>query len=351
LAAWEEANLLSEATAHKRGAAWSWRARWEGRLRSLRKIGKDHVSPELRAEKQGQGLIVPEFFSPAVTAALPALFAVAEGPRIAVFHDAIALQFPELSPPKTVARSPAYLMELARFDGVAAVSETSRQALLGYWSFAGLRDTPPVVAIPLGVDPPPPRGTASGGGRLSPLGGPVVLSVGSIEGRKNHAALLEACEQLWAWGARFSLRLVGLAQRETAGATLARIAALAAAGRPLAHEGPVDEATLAAAYQECHFTVYPSLAEGFGLPVLESLARGKPCVCHGGGALGESARGGGCLALPAVDAGALAAAIGRLLAEPGLHASLVREAGRRSFRSWADYAEDISAWMAGLPRR
>jgi len=43
------------------------------------------------------------------------------------------------------------------------------------------------------------------------------------------------------------------------------------------------------------FTVYPSLMEGFGIPILESLWHGKPCVCGGNGALGEVARGGGCL--------------------------------------------------------
>ena len=44
-------------------------------------------------------------FSPAVAGALPALFARVGGPRVAIFHDAIALQLPDLTPPKSVARS------------------------------------------------------------------------------------------------------------------------------------------------------------------------------------------------------------------------------------------------------
>ena len=68
------------------------------------------------------GVLVPEVFSPAVADALPALFAATGGPRVALFHDAIALQYPEFTPRSNVARFPSYLRELLQFDGVAAVS-------------------------------------------------------------------------------------------------------------------------------------------------------------------------------------------------------------------------------------
>jgi glycosyltransferase involved in cell wall biosynthesis len=113
----------------------------------------------------------------------------------------------------------------------------------------------------------------------------------------------------------------------------------------------VSDAALAAACAACTFTVYPSLAEGFGLPVLESLAHGKPCVCSEQGALGESARGGGCLALPSVAAPALAAAIERLLSSPAELAALGAAARARHFRTWADYAADLIAWMPEVPVR
>jgi glycosyltransferase involved in cell wall biosynthesis len=178
-----------------------------------------------------------------------------------------------------------------------------------------------------------------------------VLCVGSIEGRKNHLALLEACERLWAGGANFSLHLVGLAQPQTGAAALAKIGALQAAGRPLRYDGPASEAALAAAYAGCTFTVYPSLLEGFGLPVLESIAHGKPCVCSARGALGESARGGGCVALDRVDGPALAAVIGRLVAHPAEVATLAAAARARTLRTWTDYARELGAWLGTLPRR
>lgn len=336
---WENANLAAVAPAAKRGAAWPLAARLRGRAR--RWLGR---GPQ--ALPSAAGLIVPELFSAAVGAALPALFQSVAGPRIALFHDAIALKFPELSPAKTVARFPPYLAELLRFDGVAAVSEDSRATLVDYWQWLGAKSAPPVVAIPLGIDAPPaPAGVSPAANE------PEILCVGSIEGRKNHLALLEASESLWARGTRFSLRLIGLAQPQTGGAALQRLGELQAAGRPIRYDGPVGEAELERAYAACTFTVYPSLVEGFGLPVLESLARGKPCICSGRGALGESARGGGAVMLEHVGASDLAAAIDRLLGAPAELAALAATARARRFRSWADYTRDLTSWLDGLPRR
>jgi glycosyltransferase involved in cell wall biosynthesis len=212
----------------------------------------------------------------------------------------------------------------------------------------GVKNPPPVRAIQLGLDPP----AAAPVGEKSPAGAPpVVLCVGSIEGRKNHLALLEACEARWAAGDRFSLRLIGLTQPQTGAAALARLRALQASGRPLRYDGPVGDDELARAYAGCAFTIYPSIIEGFGLPVIESVAQGKPCICSARGALGESAAGGGCVALERVDAASLAAAIARLLREPTELAALAATARARRLRSWADCARDLTDWMADLPRR
>src|SRR5690606_34096124 len=108
-----------------------------------RVLNQSHTLPP------ANGLIVPELFSPEVARTFPQL--KVQGPRVALFHDAIALKFPELTPPKTVARFPAYLQELLQFDGVAAVSEDSANILRDYWRWLGVSNTPPVQAIPLGI--------------------------------------------------------------------------------------------------------------------------------------------------------------------------------------------------------
>lgn len=343
---WERRLLESDTPGRGRSAHWPLAARGRGWWRRVR----DRPAP-LRPREGGWGVLVPEIFSPAVNAALPALFAAATGPRVALFNDAIALKLPELNPPGTVARFPAYLQELLAFDGIAAISEESRDSLLDYWRWLGVSRTPPVAAIPLGIDPPPAPLHVASAGAPAKDAAPIVLSVGTLEGRKNHLALLDASERLWAGGRRFELQLIGLTQARTGRAAAARIDALRAAGRPIRYDGPADESTLEAAYAACAFTVYPSLAEGFGLPVAESLARGRPCVCLGRGALGEIARGGGCLSLDTVTPAALETAIGRLLDSPALVAELGATARQRTFRTWSEYAAAVTRWMRDLPLR
>lgn len=321
-----------------RGAKWTLGQKLSGASR--RWLGRKPALPA------ASGLICPELFSAKVGARLPELLATVPGPRVAIFYDAIALKYPELTPPGTVARFPAYLRELLVFDGVAAISEDSAASLRDYWRWLGVAEAPPVQAIPLGIDNPPVTA-------LEPIvmsGPPRLLCVCTIEGRKNHLALLEACETLWAEGRKFELQLVGMARADTAGPALARIHALQQAGRPLRFNGSVPDAELHAAYRACSFTVYPSIIEGFGMPVLESLHYGKPCVCSGRGALGESAHGGGCVPLDLVDASTLAAALRRLLTQPAELAALARAARARHLKTWPEYAAEFTAWMQSLRR-
>jgi glycosyltransferase involved in cell wall biosynthesis len=299
---------------------------------------------------EGKALVAPEIFSAKIARAYPALFARVRGPRVAVFHDAVALKLPEFTPAKTVARFPCYLRELLAFDGIAAVSEDSRQSLIDYWQWLGVRKTPQVVTITNAVEIAR-SGLPSPAATPSADAAPVILSVGSIEGRKNHLALLNACEQLWAQGLRFELRLIGLAHPQTGRPALEKIRALQSTGRPVRYDGPVDDATLATAYAECSFTVYPSLMEGFGLPVQESLAHGKPCICSSRGAIGESAEGGGCLTLDQVDAPSLANALRTWLSTPAQLAEAAEALQSRQFKSWRDSADDFVVWLRTLRQR
>ena len=322
-----------------RGAQWTLTQKFRG--------WRDRLTRRPSALPPGSGLICPEIFSPAVAARQPELFAHCDGPRIAVFFDAIPLTHPELTPPKTVARFPTYLQELLRFDGIAAISQTSADYLTGYWRWLGVRDCPPVTAVSLGVDlpaatpPSPPPATTV----------PQVLCVSSVEGRKNHLALLGAAETLWAAGLKFELRIVGMPRPETASAALAEIARLRAAGRPLRFDGVLDEPALNAAWATCSFSVYPSEIEGFGLPIIESLARGKPCLCAATGATGELVSGGGCLGVEPASAPNFADAMRRLLTDEALRLRLVDEARHRPLPTWEGCARQLLDWMRELPPR
>jgi glycosyltransferase involved in cell wall biosynthesis len=115
--------------------------------------------------------------------------------------------------------------------------------------------------------------------------------------------------------------------------------------------GVVDDARLEELYASCRFTVYPSLHEGFGLPVAESLLRHRPCICGSGGGLAEVARGGGCLQVPEPTPAYLAEAMRTLLNDRSVHDRLIHEAAQRRFSTWADYARQIAAWLADLRPR
>src|SRR5664280_2318144 len=214
---WEECNLAPPRgrVAGRRGSRWPLSAKIGGLLRRWLDA---HTRNRPARALAGDWLIEPEIFSPTVGRAQPALFAGISGPRVALFHDAAALRLPELAPHKTVARYPVYLQELLRFDGIAAISDESRAVLVEYWRWLGVAHPPPVVGLPLGVDRPAP---APFGHTTAAEAVPVVLCVGSIEGRKNHLVLLEACERLWQRGLRFELQLIGLVHPETGRRALA----------------------------------------------------------------------------------------------------------------------------------
>lgn len=344
---WELAAVNGPAqSAKRRGAYWPWTAQLKGRLR--RWTAPSPKSAELPASPTG--FFTPEIFTQRTGRHLPALFNKLACPKVALFHDAISLQLPEMAPSSAVSRFPAYLNELLEFDGVIAVSEHSRQALLGYWDWAGWKETPEVIVSSLGVDhltgtaeasTPPPTNASS-----PPL--PTVLCVGSIEGRKNHLTLLQACEQLWGAGLRFRLRLIGTLQRATGKAAMERINKLQADGHPIQYDGWVTDQDLQQAYAESTFTVYPSLLEGFGLPVWESLIHGKPCICSKIGATAETASGGGCLTVDPRSADSLAHGIRDLIQDSARRQKLTEEAKGRTPPTWSDSARRLRDWMQHL---
>jgi glycosyltransferase involved in cell wall biosynthesis len=91
--------------------------------------------------------------------------------------------------------------------------------------------------------------------------------------------------------------------------------------------------------------------EGFGLPVIESLSHGKPCICSARGALGESAYGGGCVMLDVVDANTLAEAIRDLLTNSADLEVLAHQARARRFKTWPEYSAALAAWIVEISQR
>ncbi len=289
------------------------------------------------------GFIEPELFTSKVFSNLEPFLKGCPGPSLALYYDATSLTLPELSPKENTHRFPYYLQELLYFDGIAAISETSKHELLDYWQWLGIKKHPVVKSIPLAVDEILEGYTPKG-----PFLNPTILCVGSIEGRKNQVSLLHAAEKLWNQGYKFRLTLLGLANQETCGPAMEQLQILQDKKRTLEWLGPRTDEELRLQYATSSFTVYPSIAEGFGLPVLESLKNGKPCVCSSQGAIGEISNGGGCLTVEKPTPEALSKAMKTLLTDSELHSTLCNNARNRTFRTWSDYASDILEFHKSL---
>ena len=173
---------------------------------------------------------------------------------------------------------------------------------------------------------------------------PLVLVVGSHEPRKNHVTVLVAAEQLWRQGKRFRLVFVGA--RGWRGDRFDDVVRqLDELGRPVHVVKAADEATLWGAYRLARFTVFPSLSEGFGLPVAESLASGTPAITSAFGSMAEVAASGGALTIDPRDPDSLATAMASLLDDDELLAELRRQARARPSRSWDRYSDETWAHL------
>lgn len=262
---------------------------------------------------------------------------------VAIFHDAIPHLRPDVTPGFRLGDFDDYLRCLSRFHMVVSCSAESRDALVGIWRRLGCAPAP-VIVEPWPTDFGP-RGKVD----PTPFERPRVLYVSTLEPRKNHLTLFAACERLWSEGFQFDLELIGrqLADARASRPVLEAIRRLEREGRPVKWHGHISDDALLAAYRACSFTVYPSLIEGFGLPIHESLWFGRPCICGSNGALGEVSAGGGCLTCDQTKADSLASAMRRILSDRVLYGKLSAEAAQRPFRSWVDYAQSLRQHLAG----
>ncbi len=150
---------------------------------------------------------------------------------------------------------------------------------------------------------------------------PYILSVGTVQPRKNYLRLMEACDPL---AAQRELELVIVGQP----AWLSAPILAAAEQRPYVKMlGFCREEDLAALYRQAELLAFPSIYEGFGLPPLEAMACGTPVVASNASSVPEVVGDAGVL-LPPEDIGAWQAALERGLDDSALRRTL-REAGLR----------------------
>ena len=263
----------------------------------------------------------------AVHAPSLAVPAVGDTPLVATVHDHFPAQFPETYPGRG---------RWFHRRGLAAAGRRARlvicpsEAVAADVRAAGGFDPGRIRVVPMGCDMSAPAEDVTAGA-LSRLGvgeRPYVLWTGTLEPRKNVPLLLDAfAAARREAGLPHRLVLTGVAGWAASGVE-ERLGALEASG-DVRRLGRVGEDDLAALYAGAGVFVLPSLAEGFGLPVLEAMACGTPVVCSDTGSLPEVAGDAARLLAPR-DPEAWAAAIVAVLSDPAERIRMARRGRERA---------------------
>ncbi|WP_414548188.1 glycosyltransferase [Anabaena sp. CCY 0017] len=257
----------------------------------------------------------------------------------AILYDLIPVMYPQFCSHTVSSLFPPYLEMLSQVDFIIPISEFSAQCVLDYWQQNQSSHGQVSTALLPGQ-----FGQHSRHVNMPNLQSITVkiLCVSTLEPRKNHLILLKACEILAKEHPEIDWQLTLVGNRyEGAPEVYKSVEKASAKDSRIRWLGIVDDATLHRLYEEATFTIYSSLVEGFGMPILESIWYGRACLCHSQGVMAELATEGGCLVVDMTDASAIAQAIYTLSSDQDLLTKLSQAAGDRQLKTWDDYAVEV----------
>jgi glycosyltransferase involved in cell wall biosynthesis len=255
-------------------------------------------------------------------------------PVVCTIHDLQYKTYPEFFSVEDVAhRDRAFMDAARRATMLAAVSEYSRQTAIVH----GNVDPARIKAIHLRMA----QRTLATEGDSSP----VLARLGLASGRyliypanfwkhKNHEMLFTAFGMACAGGLPGDIKLVCTGAPGTRQAWLEQAAQAMGIGERIVFPGFLPTAEFAALMSNSCAVVFPSLYEGFGLPVIEAMASGKPVACSNGTSLPEVAADAAHLFDPRIPE-QIAQAMMTLVMDAALRARLV-EAGKKRAAEFAD---------------
>jgi glycosyltransferase involved in cell wall biosynthesis len=210
------------------------------------------------------------------------------GVRATVFHDLVPFHHPEWCTPRTVAMHTRKARHAAATcDVVFANSRFTANDLVDLLGIGEERIVPAPPGLADGLEP---------GGEAADLGGPAVLALGTIEPRKNLARLVEAWRLL---DGELGLVLAGGEgwgdRPDLADPRVRRL-------------GYVPDEEIARLYRGAAVYAFPSMFEGFGMPIVEAMACGTPVVASAHPSLDEAC-GDAAVRVDPLDVAAIAAGI------------------------------------------
>ncbi len=226
---------------------------------------------------------------------LELIYALKQSTQIAmiqVIYDIVPVLIPEFCVPGMNIRFPRYLLDAAwTADALYCISDSTLNDVDKYLRKYEL-PMPVLHRIELGVDQ---TETHEGSSLVRNILKPseFVLYVSTIEPRKNHAMLFHVWRMLFQSDRECLVPLVIVGRHGWNSTDLIQMMQAAEHLYPefLRILTEVSDADLDWLYRNSCFTVYPSLYEGWGLPVAESLARGKFCITSDNSSIPEAAQG------------------------------------------------------------
>lgn len=200
------------------------------------------------------------------------------GARVTVLlHDTIPLDHPEFARPDMPARFLRKLAAVSRgADRVICTTEDARRRAVMHLARPGR--VPSVMVAPLGVETARPDATALPAGL--PPDAAFLLCIGTIEPRKNHALLLDLWERMHATlpQARIPRLVLAGARGWSNAEVFRRLDSLPFIGQTVLEYPDLADGAVAALMLRARALLFPSLAEGFGLPPAEALSLGLPVI-------------------------------------------------------------------------
>lgn len=271
-------------------------------------------------------------------------------PIVVTIHDAAILMNPHWQPLKSLLAVRAFLPSVARrADAIIAVSHSARRDLVSYLHLPPDKVHVVYEAAASQYRPIQNAVELDRVCRKYRLQEPFALYVGTIEPRKNLDRLVQAFGQVRSANRQLQLILVGqlgwkyrkvLKQIEDLGLQ-DRVRCL----------GYVPDEDLPAIYSLANFSVYPSLYEGFGLPIIESMACGTPVITSNQSSMAELGAGAALLIDP-LQINSIADGFSRLLNDTTLQSEL-RVAGlqRAAQYSWSRAAAETLKVYKSIKQR
>jgi alpha-1,3-rhamnosyl/mannosyltransferase len=267
------------------------------------------------------------------------LMTIAPAPTVPVVFDLFGFDRRHGLPASALGERVTLPLAVSRAAGFICISETTRRELEERFP----RTRGRTVAIPLGAGREFFDARPSNVARRHGIDGPFVLAVGTLEPRKNLGRLVEAFVSL-PESVRQDVTLALAGGRGWSSGELDELTR----GHPDAVRvlGFVSDEELPALYAEATLFAYPSLEEGFGLPVIEAMAAGTPVLTSGRSALREVAEGAALVVDP-TDTGSIAGGLERLLSDPELADQLTRSGRERAARfTWERTARETLDFLA-----